>query len=93
MSDDRDDEETGRDRAKEIELRRAARRQRAIERLGTNNPKCVRCGEFDSRVLELQGGGRRRPWHCRPPRRTLLHTQRRRSLMFFSALMPRGRPR
>ena len=56
MSDDRDDEETGRDRAKEIELRRAARRQRAIERLGTNNPKCVRCGESDSLVLELQGG-------------------------------------
>ena len=56
MSDDRDDEEAGRDRAKEIELRRAARRQRAIERLGTNNPKCVRCGKSDSLVLELRGG-------------------------------------
>ena len=48
-----DDEEVKRDRAKEIELRRLTRRQRAIERLGTNNPRCVHCGESDPLVLEL----------------------------------------
>ena len=41
-----------RDRAKEAELRRAARRERAYERLGIRSPKCVRCGETDPLVLE-----------------------------------------
>lgn len=39
----------GRDPAKEVELRREARRQRAIERLGIKNPACVICGEADPR--------------------------------------------
>jgi hypothetical protein len=33
-------------------LRRERRRQGAIERLGTNNARCVFCGESDPRVLE-----------------------------------------
>lgn len=42
--------EHGSDR--DTELRRHARRQRAIERLGVENPKCVRCPENDPLVLE-----------------------------------------
>jgi hypothetical protein len=41
-----------RDPAKEAELRRAARRERAYERLGARNPICPRCGETDPLVLE-----------------------------------------
>src|SRR5579872_5605646 len=41
-----------RDRAKEMKLRCEARRQRAIERLGTKNPKCLYCPESDPIVLE-----------------------------------------
>jgi hypothetical protein len=41
-----------RDPTNETELRREARRQRAIERLGTKNPACIYCGENDSLVLE-----------------------------------------
>jgi hypothetical protein len=41
-----------RDPAKEKELRREARRQRAIERLGIRNPSCIYCGENDPLVLE-----------------------------------------
>lgn len=37
---------------KETELRRATRRERALERLGTRNPTCIYCGENDPIVLE-----------------------------------------
>ncbi len=48
-----DDKGTGeRDRGKETELRRETRRQRAIERLGTQNPRCINCPEDDPLVLE-----------------------------------------
>ena len=33
------------------------RRQKALERLGTNNPRCVHCGETDWRCLELHHPG------------------------------------
>jgi hypothetical protein len=38
---------------KEVEIRREARRRRALERLGTDNPKCVICPENDPLALEL----------------------------------------
>ncbi len=41
-----------RDPKKETEIRREARRQRAIERLGTKNPTCAFCAESDPIVLE-----------------------------------------
>lgn len=41
-----------RDFAKQQELRREARRQRAIERLGIKNPVCLFCPENDPVVLE-----------------------------------------
>jgi len=34
------------------ELRREKRRQHALERLGTNTPRCTECGETDWRCLE-----------------------------------------
>lgn len=37
---------------KSIELARERRRQSALERLGTNNPCCIFCGEDDWRTLE-----------------------------------------
>lgn len=37
---------------KEIELRRARRLRAALERLGTNNPRCLYCAETDPHVLE-----------------------------------------
>lgn len=37
---------------KEIELRRERRRQSALERLGTNKPVCLVCGEGDPIVQE-----------------------------------------
>ncbi len=52
MSDNHDHEATKRDQAKEAELRRATRRQRAIERLRVKNPKCLYCNETDPLVLE-----------------------------------------
>ncbi len=36
----------------EIEHKQEIRRQRALERLGTSNPRCVICGEDDWRCLE-----------------------------------------
>ena len=42
-----------RDEDKDTEIRREKRRQRALERLGTNNPHCVRCSESDPLALEL----------------------------------------
>ena len=36
-----------------IENEQERRKQKAIERLGTNNPVCVLCGETDWRCLEL----------------------------------------
>jgi len=33
------------------------RRQKALERLGSNNPRCVACGESDPRCLELHHPG------------------------------------
>lgn len=36
----------------DVERKRETRRQRALERLGTDNPFCVICGETDWRVLE-----------------------------------------
>jgi hypothetical protein len=41
-----------RESAEETELRRETRKQRAIERLGSNSPACVICGENDPLVLE-----------------------------------------
>ena len=38
---------------KEAELQRERRRQRAIERLGNDNPACAACGENDPLTLEL----------------------------------------
>lgn len=35
-----------------IERRREARQQAALDRLGTNEPRCVHCGETDWRCLE-----------------------------------------
>jgi hypothetical protein len=37
----------------ETERQGERRRQNAFERLGTNNPRCVVCGETDWRCLEL----------------------------------------
>jgi hypothetical protein len=37
----------------ELELNRERRRQRALERLGSNNPRCVICGHDDPLALEL----------------------------------------
>ena len=37
----------------ELELKRERRRQRALERLGSNNPRCVICGCDDPLALEL----------------------------------------
>ncbi len=51
MSSNRNDGNT-RDRAKEAELRRAARRERAFERLGTRNPRCIYCDVTDPLLLE-----------------------------------------
>jgi hypothetical protein len=34
------------------QLKREKRRQHALERLGTNTPRCVNCGETDWRCLE-----------------------------------------
>ncbi len=34
-------------------LQKEIRKQRALERLGCNHPRCVRCGEADERCLEL----------------------------------------
>jgi hypothetical protein len=34
------------------ELRQEKRKQRVLERLGTDNPRCVFCGEADLRCLE-----------------------------------------
>jgi hypothetical protein len=36
-----------------IENEQERRKQKALERLGTNNPVCVLCGETDWRCLEL----------------------------------------
>ena len=47
------DDGNGRDDDKEREIRRDARRRRALERLGTENPKCVFCPETDPLALEL----------------------------------------
>jgi hypothetical protein len=53
MADNRnDDDKSKRERAKEAELRREARRQRAIERLGIANPKCLYCNVTDPLLLE-----------------------------------------
>jgi hypothetical protein len=35
------------------ELRKEQRKQRRLEKLGTNNPRCGTCGETDDRCLEL----------------------------------------
>src|ERR1700690_1531732 len=45
-------EKSPRSDKKENELRRARRRQNALERLGTNNPVCLACGEGDPIVQE-----------------------------------------
>ena len=37
----------------ELELKRERRKQRALERLGSNNPRCVACGFDDPLALEL----------------------------------------
>jgi hypothetical protein len=37
----------------QLELNRERRRQRALERLGSNNPRCVICGYDDPLALEL----------------------------------------
>jgi hypothetical protein len=35
------------------EFERERRKQRRLDKLGTNNPRCGTCGEADDRVLEL----------------------------------------
>ncbi len=52
MTNKRDDETFERESKKETEIRREARRQRAVERLGTKDPRCIYCGESDPLVLE-----------------------------------------
>ncbi len=52
MYDKPNDNESKRDTKKEAELRRSTRRQRAVERLDTPNPRCVRCPENDPIALE-----------------------------------------
>ena len=54
MTDKIEDErnKSKRNSKKESQLRREARRQRAIERLGVKNPKCLYCAENDPIVLE-----------------------------------------
>lgn len=37
----------------ELELKRERRRQRALERLGSNHPRCIFCGFDDPLALEL----------------------------------------
>lgn len=37
----------------EVEMQRETRRQKAFERLGTNNPICICCGATDWRYMEL----------------------------------------
>jgi hypothetical protein len=37
----------------ELELKRERRKQRALERLGSNKPRCVVCGYDDPHALEL----------------------------------------
>lgn len=37
---------------KKLEIARERRHQSALERLGTNNPRCVRCGNANWRCLE-----------------------------------------
>lgn len=37
----------------DTELARETRKQRRLERLGTNSPRCGTCGESDDRTLEL----------------------------------------
>jgi len=54
----RDQKPFKRDTSKDTEIRRARRCEATIERLGTNKPACVLCGESDPRTLEkhhLQG--------------------------------------
>lgn len=51
-SDNDDCKKSSRKPAKEAELNRDARRQRALERLGVPNPRCIHCGEDDPLVLE-----------------------------------------
>jgi hypothetical protein len=54
MANDRDDDNKfTRDPEREMEIRRQARRRRALERLGSKYPACVICGENDPLVLEL----------------------------------------
>jgi hypothetical protein len=50
---DDDKRNFARDRDKDAEIRREARRRRALERLGSDNPKCVICPENDPLALEL----------------------------------------
>src|SRR5689334_7275180 len=52
MSDNDDDKKFTRNNDKEKEIRRSARRRRALERLGTDSPKCLYCDERDPLVLE-----------------------------------------
>jgi len=52
---DKDNDDEGkfeRSPEKERDIRREGRRQRAIERLGSKNPKCIYCDESDPIVLE-----------------------------------------
>lgn len=47
-----DDAKIQSEREKDIQLQRERRRQRAIERLGSDSPRCLRCPESDPIVLE-----------------------------------------
>lgn len=51
-SDDETRNRFTRDSEKDSELNRNIRRQRAFERLGVTNPRCIYCGEDDPLVLE-----------------------------------------
>lgn len=65
----------------EFELDRARRKQKALERLGTNNPRCIYCSEIRPECLELHhvGGRKNDPLTviiCRNCHRTLSDLQR-----------------
>lgn len=66
---------------KETEINREARRQRAIERLGVKNPRCIHCGEDDPLVLEChhlsgQAFGKETIVVCRNHHRKLSDSQK-----------------
>ncbi|MDE2166558.1 MAG: HNH endonuclease [Alphaproteobacteria bacterium] len=65
----------------EAEMQQETRRQKAFERLGTDNPICVCCGETDWRCMELhhvegKDHGKTLVCVCRNCHRKLSHMQK-----------------